>query len=157
MRLSNEGVNLSSLYEIDDSFFYQTQVRVFSWFDKVLLPILALIEIAALYFIQDYVISHLKKWILSITVVFGGIAFYWLWILDGRLYWRLKQMPLFQTPEERALRHKKIAIYERLRVIEPEQIVFDPVSGREEMLHGTNIVYLVDELAMDDLLNTCLR
>ena len=69
----------------------------------------------------------------------------------------MKQIPLFQSAEETALRQKKIGIYQRLRVIEAAQVVFDPVSGREEMLSDVNIAYLVDELAMDDLLKSCLR
>lgn len=157
MRLSTEGVNLSALYEAEDGFFNQTHVRVFSWFDKILVPLLALVEVLALYFIQDYVISHLKKWILSVMTLFGGLAFYWFWVLDGRLYWSPKQMPMFKSAEERALLRTKRAIYERLRVVEPQQIVFDPVSGREDMLNGPNIVNLVNEFAMDDLLKTYFR
>lgn len=35
MRQGNEGVKLSERYEIDDRFFNQTQVRVFSRFDRM--------------------------------------------------------------------------------------------------------------------------
>lgn len=157
MRSSNAGVNLSALLELDPSFLNQTQVRVFSWFDKSLLPLMVITEVIAIYFIQDSVISNLKKWVLSVVAFLGGIAFIWYWIIDGRLYWWLKQISMFKSAEEKALIRTKTAIYERLRIIETERIIFDPATGREQMLDGLGIGNLVGELAMDDLLKTSCR
>ncbi len=151
MRYPTEGVRLSNLCEIDASFFSQTQIRVFSWFDKILVPLTVLIEIVALYYIQESALYHVKKWALSAVVFLAGIAFYWFWVIDGSLYWWTKKKSRYQTRHEEALMRKRIAVYERLRYIENEQIIFDPVSGEEQRLATKNITQFIDKLAMRDL------
>jgi|SRR5690606_13500299 len=157
MKSSQEGVKLSSLFEIQVRDLYQTQVRIFTWFDNILGPLLIVVEIVMLSLLHNSTLSQFYKWAVSLALIIGGCTFYWFWMIDGRLYWRLKQLPMFQSSNEKALLQRKFTIYERLRFIETEQIVFDPVSGREVFFSGPNVLYLIDDLAMDGLFTAGLR
>src|SRR5690606_21157197 len=121
MKSSQEGVKLSSLFKIQVRDLYQTQIRVFTWFDNILGPLLIVVEIIMLSLLQNSSLSQFYKWAASLALVIGGGAFYWFWMIDGRLYWRLKQLHMFQSPNEKALLKRKFTIYKRLRFIETEQ------------------------------------